>query len=406
MDCSIGHCTALSPTASRRLLLAIGLAFVAAGTTAAASEPCGSGSYPFPYTDVATVTDPFCPGIMEAYVTGVSRGTTPTTFSPNDDVPRLQMTTFLQRSLDQGITRASRRAALNQWWTPQTTIAMRSIALDGTTEACAADGMNVWTLTGAGHVAQIQASTGTNLRHWTGAAGGVAMVLAAGEVFVTANTAPGTLYVFDPTQPPGAVTTASNALGNVPVAITFDGTNLWTANDLGSISVIEPISPYGVLTFSSGFSSPSGILFDGAYLWVTDYGAGALLKIDPSDAAILKTVTVGDGPASPVFDGTNIWVPNFLGNSITVVQASSGKVVATISADATNQLNGPAAASFDGERILVPNGTGNSVTLFKAADLSFIANVPTGAATDPVGACNDGVYFWITLNKSDSLLRF
>src|ERR1700675_4426975 len=108
-------------------LLVATLALAVASNLVAASQPCGTGSYPFPYTDVASVTDPFCPGIMEAYVTGVSKGTSPTTFSPNNTVTRVQMTTFLQRSLDQGLARSSRRAALNQWWIPQTTVATQTI---------------------------------------------------------------------------------------------------------------------------------------------------------------------------------------------------------------------------------------------------------------------------------------
>src|SRR5580693_6469984 len=95
----------LAIIATMPLLAALILAI--ASTTAFASEPCGTGNYPFPYTDVASVTDPFCPGIMEAYVTGVSKGTSPTTFSPDDPVIRLQMTTFLQRALDQALVRTS-----------------------------------------------------------------------------------------------------------------------------------------------------------------------------------------------------------------------------------------------------------------------------------------------------------
>jgi hypothetical protein len=72
-------------------------------------------------------------------------------------------------------------------------------------------------------------------------------------------------------------------------------------------------------------------------------------------------------------------------------------VVATISPDATNLLKGPQAASFD---------SGSSVTVFKAADLSFIANIPTGASTDPVGACSDGINFWVNLSGTVNLLRF
>ena len=42
----------------RRLLVVAGLGLVAASNTAFALEPCGTGMYPFPYTDVAAVPDP------------------------------------------------------------------------------------------------------------------------------------------------------------------------------------------------------------------------------------------------------------------------------------------------------------------------------------------------------------
>src|SRR5271169_785807 len=117
---------------SRRWLVALG--FGIAGVTIApaqAQQMCGGVDYPFPYTDVSGVGVAFCPGIMEAYVTGVSKGTTPTTFSPNETVTRVQMTTFLQRSLDQGLVRTSRRAALNQWSTPQNATSMQAITVGG-----------------------------------------------------------------------------------------------------------------------------------------------------------------------------------------------------------------------------------------------------------------------------------
>jgi hypothetical protein len=372
------------------------------------SEPCGTGSYPFPYTDVASITNPFCPGIMEAYVTGVSKGTTPTTFSPNNTVTRVQMTTFLQRSLDQGLTRASPRAALNQWGAPQSINSMQTVAVGGAPFLCAADGQNIWSSAGS-QVVEVRAGTGKVQGTWTGATNSEAVLVAAGRVFVTSFTAPGNLYLIDPSQPPGAVTSAASNLGNDPIGIAFDGTNLWTANvgSPGSISIItpQPATPYPVNTISTGFSGPAGVLYDGTHIWVTDQNAGTLLKLDAA-GTIVQTVAVGALPQTAVFDGTNIWVPNSGSNSITVVQASTGNVVATINADASNKLNAPTSASFDGERILVANYTGNSVTVFKAADLSFIANVTTGAATHPNGACSDGVNFWVPLQGTGKLLRF
>jgi hypothetical protein len=380
---------------SRRWLLALGLCLASAMSTAPvhSQQLCGAVSYPFPYTDVAGVGAPFCPGIMEAYVTGVSKGTTPTTFSPDETVSRVQMTTFLQRSLDQGLARTSRRGAFNQWWMPQTSNALHYAPAGG--QFCAADGHYIWTSTGSSLV-QLAASTGSLGGTWTGAASSQGLVVAAGRIFMVDETSPGSLYAIDPTQPPGAVTSAAT-LGDDPVGITFDGNLLWTANYGGSVSIITPqaTAPYPVTNVTTGFANPYGILYDGAHVWVTDQGAGTLLELD-SGGAILRTVAVGTGPGLPAFDGANIWVPNAgPSNSLTVVQASSGNVVATITPDASNRLSGPTAASFDGQRILITNTLGNSVTLFKAADLSFIANVPTGASTTPYGACSDGINFWI-----------
>jgi hypothetical protein len=406
------QCGPLESFGLRRLLLAAGSGIVAVCCTPLlASEPCGTGSYPFPYTDVASVTDPFCPGIMEAYVTGVSKGTTPTTFSPNATVTRVQMTTFLQRSLDQGLERASRRAALGQWWTPQNTNAMQTIDLKGPLAFCAADGKSIWVPWSAASspVYKVQASTGVVTGPWTGATNSEAVAVVAGKIYLTGFNSPGDLYVIDSTQPPGAITVASASLGDRPIGLAFDGTNLWSANEgpPGSVSIITPqaTTPYPVTTVTAGFNEPFGILYDGANIWVTDYVAGTLLKLDPT-GVVLQTVSVGGKPTTPAYDGTNIWVPNLNDNSITVVQASTGNVVATITADASNLLHSPTAASFDGQRIMVTNQDGDTVTLFKAADLSFIANIPTGASSIPRGACSDGINFWVALLNGGALLRF
>jgi hypothetical protein len=387
------------------LAMAFGVASAMGMAPAQAQEFCGGVEYPFPYTDVSGIGAAFCPGIMEAYVTGVSRGTTPTTFSPNETVSRVQMTTFLQRSLDQGLARTSRRAGLNQWWTTQSTNVIQAVPVSNTPFSCAGDGEHIWASTQSGDdVIEVQASTGAVVGTWTGATSSTGILAAAGMVFAVGSTSPGGLYVLDPTQPPGVATLAASNLGNVPLGLAFDGTRLWAANSLGgSVSIITPqaATPYPVTNVTTGFTSPAGIIYDGTNIWVTDHAASKLFKLDGT-GAIIQTVTVGTGPAIPAFDGINIWVPNQVDNSITVVQASSGNVVATISTDANNHLGFPTAASFDGERVLVTNSSSSSVTLFKAADLSLIANVATASA--PFAACSDGLNFWVSAGLN--LLRF
>jgi YVTN family beta-propeller protein len=385
-----------------RWFVALGFGFAGAMSIAPVQgqEPCGSPPviYPFPYTDVAGVGAAFCPGIMEAYVTGVSKGTTPTTFSPTETVTRVQMTTFLQRSLDQGLTRASRRTVLKQLW--QDNYYPQAILSSGLPVFCAADGDTIW-VASQGEVDQIQASSGKVLASWTGPTKSWPIAVIPGAIITADNSAPNGLYFIDPTAPPGPIS-ASYTLPGGASSIAFDGINYWIANFTGSVSILTGLT---LQTYSAGFSKPVGLVYDGTQMWVTDYGAGTLLPVAP-DGTIGTAVTVGAGPEQPAFDGENIWVPNYSDSSITVVQASSGKVVATIASDGVggNNLSGPEQASFDGERILVTNRGNESITLFKAADLSVIGNVGFGAS--PYGVCSDGINFWVTFTSAGTLLKF
>jgi hypothetical protein len=389
-----------------RLVGASGCALVAG---AALATPCGSGNYPFPFTDVAAVGDAFCPGIMQAYTTGVTKGTTATTFSPNEVVPRLQMTTFLQRSIDQDLSRIGRRAALGQWWTSRTRPALQAISV-GNALHCTTDGKTVWSASN-GNVVQIRASSGAVLGTWTGATSSRAVQVAAGKVYALggASGAPGILYLIDPAAAPGPAVAAASNLGIDAQAIAFDGRRIWTANTSpGSVSIVTPQAsvPYPVTTVATGFGTLSGIVFDGTNMWVTDQSTnpGRLLRLD-ANGGILQAVTVGPTPRGPVFDGINIWVPNAFSGSVTVVQASTGAVVATIASDALNKLNGPYAAAFDGQRVLVSNVNGNSVTMFKAADLSLIANVDLGPSVFPFAPCSDGINFFVPQANPNALMR-
>ena len=170
---------------------------------------------------------------MEAYVTGVSKGTTPTTFSPNDTVTRVQMTTFLQRSLDQGSrARAGGRRSISGGSRRTSTRCSDRVA--GTTICAPTVEIHLGGVHLFGQVAQVQASTGNNPGNLDQRNLPPALCVAAGKIFVAGDTSPGNLYLIDPTQPPGAVTVAATGLGNQPLSIAFDGTNLWTANYLAA----------------------------------------------------------------------------------------------------------------------------------------------------------------------------
>jgi hypothetical protein len=361
------------------------------------SGSCGSVTVTLPFTDVAGNLF-FC-DIAEAFFSGLTNGTTPTTYSPGQNVPREQMAAFITRTLDQSLKRGSKRTALKQFWTPGNADGLGITLLGPQPFQVISDGADLWVAHGNnGSVTRVRASNGQFLERWTGAIGVSGLLSAKGRVFMVGTTQPGSLYQIDPSQPVGAVTTLSNSLGDSPVGITFDGSRIWTSNEGGSVSIVN-LNPLSVSNVTTGFFNPIGILYDGNNVWVTD---GDLEKLD-SNGAIIQTVHVGQSPEFPIFDGTNIWVPNNLSNSITVVRASTGAVVATLTG---NGLNAPWYAAFDGERILVTNIGGVSVSLWKATDLSPLGSGAFGEFTGPFGACSDGVNFWITLNQAGELARF
>jgi len=365
------------------------------GFTTALFGTCG------PFTDVAL--DVFCPFVLEVFYTGITTGTTPTTYDPASPVSRLQMAAFLSRTVDGVVRRGSRRTPLNKFWTQKNVL--NPIQTGGGSYLADTDGTDIWVASrDANWIQRLRASDGRGLETWTGATAANGIVVVDGTVWATGFLSPGRLYGLPSFSDPGGVTTVATNLGAFPFAIAYNGARFFTANSgpPGSVSIIQfvPSLPYPVTTVTTGFIQPAGILYDGSNMWVTD---GTLKKLD-LNAAILQTVTVGDSPFLPAFDGTNIWVPNIGSNSVSVVRASTGTVLATLSG---NGLNLPAAAIFDGERILVTNPGAGTVSLWKAASLAEIGTVLFSfQGVGPYAGCSDGISFWVTMGANGFLAQF
>ena len=362
--------------------------------------PCGGANIAVPFTDVGGSIF-FC-AIAEAFFSGLTSGTTPTTYSPGSPVLREQMAAFVTRTLDQSLKRGSQRAALDQWWTPQGPAAVGLTDVGNAPNQVKSDGADLW-VTSPSNVSRVRASDGKLIGAYTGMSNANGIAIARGRVYVATRESPGRLYVINPTQAPGPATLLTSSLVDTASAIAYDGNSLWVSGGFG-VSRVTLDPSVSVTTFTAGLSFTSGILFDGFNIWVCDQTEGAIKKLD-SNGAVLQTIPVGQLPRQPVFDGTNIWVPS--GNNafgqVTVIRSGSGTVLATLTG---NGLLRPETASFDGERILVTNIFNSSVSLWKASDLTPLGSVSMGDLTDPVGACSDGRNFWIVLQGADKLARF
>ena len=365
-----------------------------------AANTCGGLPTAVPFTDLGPIYAGFCPGIEQAYWSGLTTGTTATTFSPSDTVTRDQMATFITRTLNQGLNRNKRRAALNQWWTqkPYYAEGYGMTGVGAEPGLVVSDGADLWVANRAsGTVSRVRASDRKLLETWSPIPNAVMPLSAMGLIFVTSNGSPGKVYGFNPSVAPYSPMVAAT-VGNGPAGIAFDGERLWVANSTGnSVSILTPTAglPWPVTTVG-GFTAPTGIIYDGANIWVT--ASSYLYKLD-SAGNVLQSVSLGSTSAYPVFDGKNIWVPSISGNSIIVVRAATATVLATLTG---NGLAGPKQVAFDGERMLAVNTTGHSVSLWNAADLSVIGTFSTGAAYTPNGVCSDGLNFWISLDSEAS----
>jgi S-layer homology domain len=392
----------MSSLAWRRLAVIplAAVALLAGGAVGRVQDQCG------PFTDVSPA---FCPYVLEMYYLGITAGTSPTTYSPDNPVTRGQAAVFVSKGVNQAIARSSRRAALGQWWTttPRWDFGLGVTDIGGNPNLVASDGTDVW-VANSGNVLRVRASDGRLLDTWTGATNSFGVLVAMGRILVTGDSNPavregvdtGVLYVIDPSQPAGPVVEGASGLTPGPRAAAFDGSRIWTTST-GGVSIVTPAPtlPWSATNVTEGFTQTLGIVWDGSSMWVGDVQSGDVLRLD-GDGAIIQRVHTGT-PGFMTYDGANIWVPAV--TSVAVIRASDGSIVQTLTG---NGLDNAYAAAFDGERILVTNPNTNTLSLFRAADLAPLGAIPAGTGMGPNGVCSDGLNFWVTLRDANMLGRF
>jgi len=377
------------------------VAITGGAATGVVQDVCG------PFTDVSPA---FCPYVLEMYYLGITAGTSPTTYSPDNPVTRGQAAVFVSKGVNQAIARSSRRPALGQSWTSTSytwlATGLGLTPLSGGPIGIACDGVDVWILTTQG-LDRVRASDGKLLENWPVPTGRYVLV-AMGRVFTTGGYESGSsISMIDPSQAPGPPAAVATGFEGVS-GIAFDGARIWVPTLYGNIHLINPGNtlPWDVTTVETGANGLSAVVFDGAHMWAASY-EGTLLKLDP-EGSILQTVDLGVGaaPESMAFDGANFWVPNEGSNVVERIRVSDGARIGAIPV-----WRRPYSATFDGERVLVLGHGAHtpetlpSLRVFRAADGALIQY--DIFAPDINDAASDGVNFWMTTNLySGELARF
>lgn len=204
---------------------------------------CSGAVVNVPFTDVAG--SPFFCQIATAYFSGLTYGTSVTTYSPGDFVTREQMAAFITRTLDQSLERGNRRAALKRFSTPKANSDLDFVIVGSGVEpvpifGVESDGEDLWSsdlMTNT--VKRVQASDGKLLGTWTGIPTPWGLCVAKGRIYTASATTPGQLSVINPKLAPGAVTTGATNLGGKSHYLAYDGEFIWSADYSGSVSQVN-----------------------------------------------------------------------------------------------------------------------------------------------------------------------
>ena len=179
-------------------------------------------------------------------------------------------------------------------------------------------------------------------------------------------------------------------VGSEPVALAFDGANIWVANwDSNNVMKLRASDGINLGTFAVGVR-PNSLAFDGANIWVANWDSNNVMKLRASDGVNLGTFVVGTKPSALSFDGANIWVANQDSNNVMKLRASDGANLGTFAAGAT-----PVALAFDGANIWVANVISNNVMKLRASDGVNLGTFAVG--TGPTALAFDGTNIWVAM---------
>jgi hypothetical protein len=177
------------------------------------------------------------------------------------------------------------------------------------------------------------------------------------------------------------------AVGNVPIALAFDGANIWVANYNDSTVQKIPVTT-GVLGSPIAVGSgPRSLAFDGANIWVAITGGGTVQRIPVATGVPGSPIPVGSIPIALAFDGANIWVSNYNDSTVQRIPVATGVPGTPIAVGA-----GPAALAFDGANIWVANSGG---TVQKIPVATGVPGTPIAVGSAPAALAFDGANIWV-----------
>ncbi|GAB4290924.1 MAG: hypothetical protein Kow0068_16280 [Marinilabiliales bacterium] len=143
-----------------------------------------------------------------------------------------------------------------------------------------------------------------------------------------------------------------------PTGLAWDGKFLWNIDIKGGIPLaenynakvykIDPTDGTILHVVTAPANVAEGLTFDGKYLWCTDTHNDMLIQFDPNDGTTIKSIKAPYfDPRGLCFDGKYLWVSDRISDKIYMIDPESGCVIITF--DAPGQF--ARGLCYDGENI-------------------------------------------------------
>ncbi len=235
------------------------------------------------------------------------------------------------------------------------------------------DGVGAWTVNHDGSVVQwnkyaiptkFSSSTVTGMTGVT--ASGTAILYAGGNIWVgeeiVGTSTDGYLFELNAS---GTRIASVNLGAHIPNALTYDGSNIWTANNDGTVSEVSSSGSL-VATATSSLSQAFTIAYDGTHLWVA--GQGSVIDEMNTSGGIVATTTIPGITSSTVMKASamgssHVWIAYYDSSNSTGGLArfatSSGALTSTTTAP--SYIADGISLAFDGTNMWAQNwGSGVS----------------------------------------------
>jgi transglutaminase-like putative cysteine protease/streptogramin lyase len=164
----------------------------------------------------------------------------------------------------------------------------------------------------------------------------------------------------------GDIQKVIKAPGPCPTGLTFDGKNLWLADNFtDKIYKINPESGKILKSFDSPGHHPEGLAWDGKYLWHIDSGEKYMYVLDPETGKALSILeSNSSNPRDLAWDGKYVWIVDYRRDILIKVSPEDGMMVQNFPSPAQE----PAGLAFDGKYLWVTDRSEDRIYLVDPSD--------------------------------------